>query len=280
VLSNLRDQKTNSIPGSSGRNILIDLTYREADAPMVIFVHGFKGFKDWGSHNLLANYFADNGFRYLKFNFSHNGTTAANPLDFDDLEAFGENTFSKELFDLNAVIDYACSGDGFAAATKVCLIGHSRGGGISIIKAAEDDRVAKLVTWAAINRFDNLWDKTKEAEWRQNGVIYTENARTKQHMPLNLSLLQDYEENKEALDILGTAGRIWQPCLIAHGDADPAVPVTKVYELKEPNEAAELYIIPGANHVFGSSHPYMKSYLPPQLQTLADRTIDFLKSGD
>ena len=95
----------------------MDLTYDEylPEAPMVIFVHGFKGFKDWGTHNLLANYFAANGFRFLKFNFSHNGTTADCPVDFADLIAFSENTFSIELQDLNNVIDFACNGQVIAA---------------------------------------------------------------------------------------------------------------------------------------------------------------------
>jgi len=62
-----------NIPGAKGRGMLMDITYdtRHKDAPVVIFAHGFKGFKDWGTHNLVANYFAEHGFRYLKFNFSH-----------------------------------------------------------------------------------------------------------------------------------------------------------------------------------------------------------------
>src|ERR1700744_2138793 len=124
-----------NIPGAKGRGILMDLTWRTSNksAPLVIFVHGFKGFKDWGTHNLVANYFVEQGFRYLKFNFSHNGTTPDKPLDFADLIAFSENTFSIELDDLNAVIDFACNGSAMRAADNVNLIGHSMGGGISII---------------------------------------------------------------------------------------------------------------------------------------------------
>lgn len=79
----------------------MDLTYNDNNpkAPLVIFAHGFKGFKDWGTHNMVANLFAENGFRYLKFNFSHNGTTVDKPIDFADLIAFSENTFSIELDD-------------------------------------------------------------------------------------------------------------------------------------------------------------------------------------
>ena len=37
---------------------------------------------------------------FVKFNFSHNGTTLESPSDFKDLESFGNNNFSKELYDL------------------------------------------------------------------------------------------------------------------------------------------------------------------------------------
>src|ERR1700712_3274487 len=148
-----------NIPGAKGRGMLMDITYDDAlkNAPVVIFAHGFKGFKDWGAHNLVANYFAEQGFRFLKFNFSHNGTTADKPLDFADMIAFADNTFTIELEDLKNVIDFACGGSGIPAATAVYLMGHSMGGGISIIKTAEDSRVKKLVTMASISGFRNLW---------------------------------------------------------------------------------------------------------------------------
>jgi predicted alpha/beta-fold hydrolase len=81
-----------TLPGAKGRNMLMDLTFDDAqqNAPLVIFVHGFKGFKDWGTHSLVARYFAEHGFRFLKFNFSHNGTTPEHPVDFLYLIAFSE----------------------------------------------------------------------------------------------------------------------------------------------------------------------------------------------
>src|ERR1700744_3617981 len=99
-----------NIPGAKGRGMLADITYdtENRDVPVVIFAHGFKGFKDWGAHDMVAHYFAKNGFRFIKFNFSHNGTTADDPTEFTDLMAFGENTFSMELEDLTHVINFAC----------------------------------------------------------------------------------------------------------------------------------------------------------------------------
>src|SRR6056297_3498830 len=71
-----------------------------ADKPLVVFAHGYKGFKDWGAWHLVGKAFAEAGFDFLKFNFSHNGGTVAEPIDFPDLHAFSRNTYTKELEDL------------------------------------------------------------------------------------------------------------------------------------------------------------------------------------
>lgn len=268
-----------TIPGAKGRNMLMDLTYDDQNtkAPLVIFAHGFKGFKDWGSHNLMAHLFAENGFRYLKFNFSHNGTTPDKPVDFADLIAFSENTFSIELDDLNAVIDFACNGSAMPIAEGVNLIGHSMGGGISIIKTAEDRRVNKLVTIASISSFYNLWPKQAEAQWKIQGIMYIHNSRTGQQMPIKSTLLDDLEAHPARLNIIAKAAAIQQPWLIMHGDADTSVPVSHAKELKEAQPKAKLLINPNADHTFGSNHPYDKDTLPAPLEEFCRKAIAFFK---
>lgn len=267
-----------SVPSAKGRNMLMDLTYDDANskAPLVIFVHGFKGFKDWGSHNLVARYFAENGYRYLKFNFSHNGTTPDKPIDFADLIAFSENTFTMELEDLGAVIDFACNGSAIPPAKVVNLIGHSMGGGISIIKTAEDKRVNKLITMASISSFRNLWPKEAEAQWKIQGIMYIHNSRTGQQMPLKSTLLDDLDTHPGRLNIMAKAAAIHQPWLIMHGVADLGVPVSHARELKEAQPNAELIILPGADHTFGSSHPYGNDVLPAPLKQFCTSAIQFL----
>jgi pimeloyl-ACP methyl ester carboxylesterase len=267
-----------TLPGAKGRPMLIDVTYDDAfkNAPVVIFAHGFKGFKDWGTHNLVAGYFANAGFKYLKFNFSHNGTTPDNPLEFIDLIAFSDNTFSIELEDLDTIIDFACSGSGMAAANGVYLVGHSMGGGISIIKAAEDSRIKKLVTMASISSFYNLWPEEIEIQWRLQGIIYMPNKRTGQQMPLKSTLLGDLDKYPKRLDILAQATKVKQPWLLMHGDADPTVPLSHAEELYAVHPDAEFFIFPGGDHTFGGAHPYLNDVLPTSLVTFCDTVISFL----
>ncbi len=268
-----------NIPGAKGRGMLMDITYdtQHKNAPLVIFAHGFKGFKDWGAHNLVAEYFAEQGFRYLKFNFSHNGTTADKPTDFADLIAFADNTFSMELEDLHDVIDFACNGSSMPSVKGVYLIGHSMGGGISIIQTAEDKRVKKLVTFASISGFGDLWPKEAEEQWKLQGIMYMPNKRTGQEMPLKSTLLNDLLNNPNRLDILAKATEIKQPWLIVHGDEDTTVPLSHAHELEKANKEAEFKVIKGGDHTFGATQPFWGDTLPAELHEFCDLAINFLK---
>lgn len=77
--------------------ILADARYifNKKKKPVILFIHGFKGFKDWGHFNLIADEVAKRDFIFVKFNLSHNGTTVENPTDFVDLEAFSNNNSVK-----------------------------------------------------------------------------------------------------------------------------------------------------------------------------------------
>ena len=148
--------KNISIPGKHEKEILLDLYYPEngRGRELVIFCHGYKGYKDWGAWHLVAESFAREDILFVKMNFSHNGGTKEQPIDFPDLEAFGQNNFIKELDDLESVLDWVSSEDltgNIVLNNKINLIGHSRGGGIVLLKAAEDPRVGRVLSWAGVS---------------------------------------------------------------------------------------------------------------------------------
>ena len=99
------------VDGKHKKPIVTDVFFEETNQPkpVVIFCHGYKGFKDWGAWNTMAEAFAKAGFFFIKFNFSHNGGTVNQPIDFPDLEAFGNNNYTIELDDLESIIDWASS---------------------------------------------------------------------------------------------------------------------------------------------------------------------------
>ena len=266
---------------STGRekNILADITYLNdvESKGIVIFCHGYKGFKDWGAWNIVAEEFAQDGFTFIKFNFSHNGGTLENPIDFPDLDAFGNNTYSKELADLNSVIDWSNKQFG----SPIYIIGHSRGGGIVTLVAGINSNISKVISWAAVADFKERFPVgEKLQEWKENGVYQVLNGRTKQEMPHYFSFYQDFIKNEMHLTISKAAKNIRVPHLIIHGDKDAAVLVKDASMLHSFNPKAELEIIPGASHTFGSKHPWNERLLPDSLREVVDKTIDFINSSN
>ncbi len=275
--------KNRVLRSTSKKPILYDIYYIESEhaLPVVIYSHGYKGFKDWGAWPLVAKRFADAGFCFIKFNFSHNGGTEENPTDFPDLDAFAENNFSLELDDLNRVLNHIESEEHtLPALTKeISVIGHSRGGGIVLIKAAEDARIKKVVCLASISNFESrFYEGTPEFEhWKKEGVIHIENARTKQQLPHNFQFYEDFDANRDRFSIQKAVKNLSKPLLIVHGDADPTVAIDEAKALDSWAANSILVLIPGADHVFGASHPWEEDHLPKDLEKVVDKTIDFLK---
>jgi len=267
------------------RNFLTDIHLSESadKKPVVIYVHGFKGFKDFGATNIVANHFAQQEMTFVKFNFAYNGTTVEKPTDFVDLEAFGENNFCKELDDLKVVIDWVFDPKNTYAKhfdlTKVHLIGHSRGGGIVLLKAAEDERINKVCTWASIADYGEKWDEQILKQWKEKGTFYVMNGRTKQQMPLNFQLAENYLSNLNRLEIPVVAKNIKQPVLVIHGTDDSSVPYSCAERLINWIPEATLYPVENANHVFGMKHPWEATELPNDLLNVTEQTIEFFKSS-
>lgn len=251
--------------------------------PVVIFCHGYKGFKDWGPWNLVADYFSDNDLFFTKFNFSHNGGTIDDPIDFPDLDAFAENNYTKELDDLDAMLNLLLS-ESFdynneINRSQVTLIGHSRGGGICIIKTSEDHRITKLITWASICDFGKRTATTGELEqWRKKGVKYVLNGRTNQQMPHNFQFYEDFKANEERLDIELAIKKIKIPMLIIHAKGDSSVKFSEAEALHSWNPNAELLSIEKSNHVFDGAHPWESDELPKALHIVVQNSMHFLQS--
>ena len=260
--------------------IIIDtfFSYDKTNQPIVIFCHGYKGFKDWGAWDLMAKTIAETGCCFVKFNFSHNGGTMENPIDFPDLEAFGNNNYTKELDDLNDIIDWVQNYfSENIAINKVYLIGHSRGGGIAIIKAAEDTRIKKLITLASVSDFGKRTATIGDLEdWKSKGVKYVLNGRTKQQMPHYYQFYEDFKANEQRLHIESAVKQLNIPHLIIHGDNDTSVSIKEAEHLHFWNLKSKIKIIKNANHVFNTKHPWPYPYLSNELKYTCQLISDFI----
>lgn len=265
-------------------SILYDCFYKKTNTPkpIIIFCHGYKGFKDWGAWDTMATYFAEAGFFFIKFNFSHNGCTINNPENFDNLDAFAKNNYSLELDDLDKVITHFNKDNTFsneADKKSISLIGHSRGGGIVIIKAEEDNRISNVITWAGVSDYKSRFNIGTEQfkQWEETGRFYVKNGRTNQQMPHDWQFYTNFQENEKRLTISRAAKNLAKPWLIIHGDNDNSVTLDEAEKLNNWNPQSKLEIILHSNHVFGASHPWNKKELPDHLKQVIEKTISFIK---
>lgn len=262
--------------------ILTDVFYNETKSkkPLVIFCHGYKGYKDWGAWNLAASTFASMNMFFLKFNFSHNGGTVEQPIDFPDLEAFGQNNFSIELNDLEDVINWVTTDEKFVNeidTNNITLIGHSRGGGIVSIKASENNRIKKLITWASVSDYGVRFPKGDMLEeWRRNGVSYIVNSRTNQKMPHYFQFFENFKENENRLTIKNAVSKLEIPHLIIQGEVDDVVLPQEAKNLNTWNPSSELVIIKDMNHSLGCIQPWEEQEMPIDLAKVVQKSIDFI----
>ncbi|MEX0997020.1 MAG: alpha/beta hydrolase [Flavobacteriaceae bacterium] len=272
------------LEGHHNKPILLDifLPKQTHSKKTLIYCHGFKGFKDWGTNDILAKHFAENGINFLKFNFSHNGGTVNQPIDFPDLEAFGKNNFTKELDDLECVINWIENQNEYenlSTENQMTLMAHSRGSGIIIIKAKEDPRVDKVISLAGVSDFSARFidDATLEY-WKKTGVIYVENSRTKQQMPLYYQLAEDVFKNTERLSVENASKALNKPHLIIHGTQDPTVNLEEAKKVHKWSKQSKLVVIQNADHVFNVKHPWNEDRLPQQFQLMLDKSLEFVTS--
>lgn len=236
----------------------------------VVIAHGFKGFKDWGFFPISAERIAGAGHAVVLFNFSRNGV-GSTLSDFDEMEKFAQNKLTLELDELLLVVDQVMEGDLLPRRPqRLGILGHSRGGGDAILATSEEPRIDALVTWNAVSHFDRWSDETK-ARWRKDGRTFVTNTRTGAQMPLDVTLLEDYEANAERLDIPAAAARIEVPWLIIHARVDLTVPVAESERLRQTSKRARKLIIEQAGHTFQAVHPFETS--PPELDEALDATI-------
>jgi len=265
-----------------GDIINIDFRYSESRGkkPLVILCHGFKGFKDWGCFPYIMERIASKGNFAVSFNFSYNGVGSdeKDQSDFTRLDLFAKNTLSRELDDLGSVIDYLFEHENeYDYDTgNVTLIGHSRGGGIAILKTAEDKRINKLIVLASVNSF-NRYSGVLKTKWKEAGYFEVLNARTNQMMRMNYTLVEDLEKNKKRLDIQKAIKKIDVPTLIIHGTQDITIDYSNGEDLYSMSnkEKTELELIDNTGHTFGAVHPYAGTTVA--LEKVIELIINFLK---
>ena len=246
--------------------------------PVIIVCHSFMAFKDWGFFPTIGEKFAEAEFATVVFNFSGNGVVDGENR-ITDTSKFESNTFSRERADLEAVIDAVDRrkvGANVIDRNRIILLGHSRGGGISIIQTARDSRVRSLITWSAVSSFDR-WTLHQKERWRRLGYLPLAKDTTVSPLRLGTGLLDDFEAHRDELNITGAASRIDVPWLILHGAADVTVHSREAEALyaASRNRKATLMLIDKVGHLYNARSPQEDNY--QTLGRVIGLTINWLR---
>jgi len=265
-----------AIDGALGE-ILVDVRAgsRRVPQPAVLLLHGFKGFKDYAFLPVFAEQLARAGFGAITASVSGSGVDADG--EFTRPERFRRNTYTRELEDLHRVVATLGRGDlGVAPPTALGVVGHSRGGGMAILLAAERPDVGAVVTWSAIGRA-RRHSEAQLAAWREAGSIEVPHARLGIRLPLDYEVAVDCLEHESGrLDIAGAAAALGRPWLQVHGTLDETVPFGEAEALGAAGDSLHhaFLAIEGAGHTYGAAHPWVGT--TAALDQLFDATRSFL----
>jgi len=251
--------------------------------PVILFIHGFKGFKDWGAFPDACEDLARSGFGVVAFNLSLGGV-GENPTDLDRMDLFSRQTFTQDLDDIRSIIQALQKGEIKDSHTHLNtdflgIVGHSRGGHLAIVAAAEFDSIQCLVTWSAVGNYLDFWTDSMKKDWEKDGVTQVLNLRTQKNMPLGKVVYDDAIENEDRVIAMHRVKELRVPSLFIHAREDETVPYPHSEQLHIHSAAKdkELRLIAKAGHTFGVSHPFQEDDFPKPFQELVDETIGWFR---
>ena len=219
------------ILNSSKENLDYEFHGDPTDSSLLVIIgHGVTGDKDRPWAVALAEALAEAGFNALRFSFAGNGKSDGK---------FEACTISKEVKDLKAIVDLA-EEEGYH---RICYAGHSMGGTVGVLAAAQDERIELLVSLAGMVHTKKFC-KTEFGELTPGkGNMWDEEG-----CPLSKAYVDDMNKINT---VLNKTEKIEVPWLLVHGDKDDVVPVEEGQEMYgAAYEPKELVILEGVDHVF------------------------------
>ncbi len=274
------------LPGASGETVWGDFYLpggepRGAGWPILVFCHGFKGFKHWGAWPYLCERMTKSGFSVATITFSHAGVEKDSDV-FDRLDLFQRNTIASQLQDLEIVMDAVVNrniqGLEGCDVERLGLIGHSFGGGMVLLCAAKDTRVKAVALLAAISSFTHFSEEAKR-QAEETGYFSVFNERTKQMLPVGKEYFSDLDKNKKNYSLAEKVRALNRPLLILHGTEDETVPAQAaqvLYDAADPKRT-KLVWIEGGSHIFGVAHPFRGT--TPQLELVMSELEKFFRKS-
>jgi putative redox protein len=183
----------------------------------------------------IAKDLSNAGFIVLRFDFSGNGQSEGE---------FDESTYSKQVAEMQTAADMIAS----HGAMWIGMAGHSMGGLISFLTAAQDENVKAVCTVGSRisgMKVTGFLSRTQREILEKTGeVTFTSRGRF-------LKITDEFFTDADRFDLPQILQSFDKPLLMVHGDQDEIIPVREAYKAREmSNGGAQLEVIAGADHMF------------------------------
>ncbi|MDO8472777.1 MAG: alpha/beta fold hydrolase [Dehalococcoidia bacterium] len=203
--------------------------------PVLCICHGLpQGPRDPSDrgYQMLAERYSSQGFLAVIFNFRGVGESQGNL----DIKGWCR--------DLSAVVDHALHLPG-ADPSRVNLLGFSAGAAVSIVVAANDQRITAVASCASPAMFTFLSDEGAAHQFvehlRHIGLIRDPS------FPISLKEWMVSWREVSPIDLVDMLSP--RPLLLMHGDQDDVVSIKNAHMLfGKAGEPKELLVIPGSGH--------------------------------
>jgi pimeloyl-ACP methyl ester carboxylesterase len=272
------------LPGSEGLPIRGTTHLPEGDPrAVVIIVHGFKGYKDYGMFPWLAAMLCESGHIVHRVNLSHSGMDHGHG-EFDD-SVFVRDTWSRGVEDITLLLDAIDRGVLAGQGCGAVLLGHSRGGATCLLAAGRHGfeesygRVVGLVSLCSPSALGRITDESAESMLSE-GSLPTPSSRTGQMLHIGAGWLQEQLDDPEGHDLLGQVEKIAIPVGALHGGDDQTVPPMDAVTIAHANPSrVRVHIVDGGDHVFNTPNPFDPDGEPsPQLAEAAAMMGEWIDS--
>ena len=235
----------------------------------ILFIPGFKGFKDWGGWPWFCSELAVAGHRVFRMNPSMCGVGPS--LDtFDQPERFARQTLAHDVEDVQAVL-----ADDELGISAPILLGHSRGGLVAALSARVLDSVSAVITMGTPTDLVRIPEQELK-QWRADGRREIVNARTGEVLYQDVEVLEDYLQQGDAYSAPLALQEAGVPVLAIHGAEDEAVDFASAEVLLAAvdSQQARKIIVAGAGHTFGLTHPFTGPH--PHAQKVIEEILSWL----
>jgi uncharacterized protein len=235
-----------------------------SSVPLIIILHGFKGFRNYSFLPWVAQHGAASNAAVLRICFSLNGMKNTSWL-VQSTDDFAQNTISRECDDVADTIAAVQQNEQFRQLREhwdgtFSLIGHSRGGGVALVAAsellsAEPSRLRRVAAWNSVGTWLR-WTPRQATAWKEAGSFEMQNQRTLQMLTMNASYIDDIERSADRLDLASACSRLGNKLRLIHAQHDLTVPLREIEQLAtEAGVADHVHVLSNTTHTFNMEHP-------------------------